>query len=462
VVPAVSIQLLHVADLENAYDHPERIARLAGAIADRREGATLVTGGGDDLAAGVLPTVTGEGWRVALPFFEAVGADVDTVGNHDLDDGLRPFLDAVRDTPQRWVCANLRQESRPVGEDAGVEPWSVFERAGERVGVFGVAHPETPALAPAAAALAVDDPVAAALDAVDSLRELGVDHVVGLTHLGDDDDLARAVDADVLLGGHRHERRVDRVAGTLLVRTAGNGRELAAVTLGDEPTATVLDVAAPEPDPAVLETYRTRWREAGLDEVIATAETPVERTYETRFHGESRVGNLVADAYRWATGADVGVATGGAIRMGPPLAGEVTVGDVVGVVPHDDPLTVGTIRGRDILDVLSVAEGGGPADEPHWWHLHLSGASVVWDHAAGEVVEARAAGDPVDPDRTYAVATSAFLFSIDAYPQLCEENRGEDHGAQYETVVAYARVHGVDVPVDGRIERRNLPAGDEE
>jgi hypothetical protein len=54
----VAPHLLHYSDVENAYDHPERVGRLAGLVDERRHDRTLVFGTGDDTSPGVLPLVT--------------------------------------------------------------------------------------------------------------------------------------------------------------------------------------------------------------------------------------------------------------------------------------------------------------------------------------------------------------------------------------------------------------------
>nr|WP_254663451.1 5'-nucleotidase C-terminal domain-containing protein [Haladaptatus sp. W1] len=41
---------------------------------------------------------------------------------------------------------------------------------------------------------------------------------------------------------------------------------------------------------------------------------PIERTKTTTFRGESRIGNFVADAYRWATDAAVGLQNSGGAK----------------------------------------------------------------------------------------------------------------------------------------------------
>lgn len=459
----MTVRLLHYADLEDAYDDPGRIGRLAGLLAARRTDRTLVVGSGDDLAFGALETMTDRGKREALAFFDAVGSDLDTVGNHDLDEGPSAFLDVAEDSPVTWVCSNLRLDGEPFGTDAGVRETVVREIGGERVGFFGLAHPDTPEIAHGAGDLEVTDPVQAARDAVATLRDEGVDHVVCLSHLGESDAVAAAVDLDLVLEGHHHDRRVERVDGTPIARSAGNGDDLTEVTLDDGASFEVHhveQVGDEEVDDAVhdgvVETYRGRRREVGADEVVATLSDPVERTYSTRFHGESRPGNLVADAYRWATGADVAVFPSGGIRSGDPLDGEVTASDIVATVPYDESLVTCSVSGEALTDLFAHAEGESPADQPPWWHFQLGGGRVVWDHAAAELVEFTIGGDPVDPEATYAVATTEYVVDYDGIP-ITPADRVEEHGAQYRAVVEFLRERDVEPALEGRVERRNLP-----
>mgnify|MGYP002338726500 CR=1 FL=1 len=90
--------------------------------------------------------------------------------------------------------------------------------------------------------------------------------------------------------------------------------------------------------------------------------------------------------------------------------------------------------------------------EPDWWHAHLSGASVTFDRGAGEVRRAHVGGEPVDPDASYTLATSAYLLYTDhEFPSLTEDHRVAGAGLQYEVLVEYARECGVAPALDGRV-----------
>jgi 2',3'-cyclic-nucleotide 2'-phosphodiesterase (5'-nucleotidase family) len=445
-------RLLHYSDVENAHDDPEHIGRLAGLLAELDGDDALVAGTGDDTSPGVLALAT-EG-RQALSFFEAVDTDVETFGNHDFDYGPAATRGVVRDSPQTWVSANVRQNGQRFGADDGVVPWTVEAVGDERVGFFGVTDPTTASINPAAGGLKFTDPMAAAEEAVAALRAEGVDHVVALSHLGKgDDELARRVDVDAVLGGHVHDERVDRADGAVLTRPGVNAPVVMEVSLPDG-EVTRHEVSEGPVDESVAAALREQKREAGLSEVVARVDDPVARDQAAAFGGESRLGNFVTDAYRWATGADVGLQNAGGIREGAPLAGEVTAADLVGLVPFEEPIDVASVTGAELLDVLAEGAGDHVAFERDgWWHAHLSGASVTFDREAGEVVEARVGGEPVDPGATYTVATSAYLLYTDhEFPTLDEDHRVDSGDAQYQVLVDYARERGVDPELEGRVE----------
>jgi 2',3'-cyclic-nucleotide 2'-phosphodiesterase (5'-nucleotidase family) len=444
-------RVLHYSDVENAYDTPERIGKLAGTLEALRGDDAVLAGTGDNTAPGVLSLVT-EG-RQALDLFRAVEPDVETFGNHDFDHGLDATQDLVRESPQTWVSSNVRLDGRRFGADAGVAATATVERAGATVGFLGVTDPATPSINPEAEPLTVTDPVEAARAAADDLRDRGADYVVALSHLGRGDDrLARAVDLDAVLGGHVHSPRVDTVAGTPVVRPGSNGVAVCEVDLGDG-SAARHETADGEVDPAVADALRDRMAAADLDDVVATVENPIARTHDATFGGESRVGNFVADAYRWATGADVALQNAGGLREGPALAGDVTVADLVSLVPFEEPIVVAELSGAELRRVL--AEGAGDRldfGEDDWWHAHVSGASL---RRTGDGLDGvRVGGRLLDPDATYTLATSDYLlYTDDEFPTLDERHRVEEGGVQWQVLVDYAREVGVAPAVEGRVRR---------
>jgi UDP-sugar diphosphatase len=151
----------------------------------------------------------------------------------------------------------------------------------------------------------------------------------------------------------------------------------------------------------------------------------------------------------------VGLQNSGGIRDGPPLAGDVTVSDLVSVIPFEERVVEATVTGAELRAVLressaAVVDFG----EPDWWHAHVSGVRLRWDTDAHRLVEARIDGDPIDPDATYTLATSAYLLHTGhEFPTLRERHRTGEGDLQFEVLAEYARAVGIDPTVEGRIGR---------
>lgn len=453
----MGFRLLHYSDLEGGFDRPERIGRLAGLIEARRDDRTLVVDTGDAIAPGVLSLAT-EG-RHALDFFERVRPDLSTFGNHEFDYGTDALGAIVEASPQTWISSNLTDGAAAFGTDRGVVRRAVRTVGDHRVGFVGLADPSTPASNPAAADLRVRDPAGAAAVGARALREAGADVVVALAHCRAVDAIARADGVDLVLAGHVHRERTDAVGDVPVVRPGAGGAVALELTYdGGGWTVTRHDVADFPAVASVRDALADRFAAAGLDDVVASVDEPVERDRARLMGGQTRIGGLVAEAYRWATGADVGLQNSGGVREGPPLAGEVTAADLVSVVPFAEPVSVAELGGERLLQVVAEADGAVlDHGEPGWWHAQLSGATVERG-ADGAPRAVRVGGRPVEPGSRYRLATSDYLFeAIHEFPSLRPEDRTtRTDRRQYEVLCDFARAVGLGGGRAGRSGERGL------
>ena len=449
-------RLLHYSDIENVYDDPVRVGRLAGTLRELNGPDTVVCGTGDNTAPGVLALI--DRGRQALDLFEVIEADVATFGNHDFDYGPEATRSLVADAPQTWVSANVYNADGERFPEDDVVAWTIATVDGVRIGFFGVTDPATASLNPMAADLQFTDPYDAAERAVAALREAGVDRIVALSHLGSGDDrLARRVDVDLILGGHVHTERDDRVDDTPVLRPGVNGHIVFEVRL-DATGPIRIDRHATADGPVidgVVSALRERVAAAGLDEVVAHVDDPIDRTDTAVFGGETRIGNFVADAYRWALDADVGLQNSGGIRDGPPLAGDVTAADLVSVLPFEEPVVEATVTGAELRDIFAESAAAVVGfGEPEWWHGHVSGARIRWHNDENRLLSARVGGTPIDPDAEYTIATSAYLLhTTHEFPTLGDRHRTGEGDIQFEVLSDYARTAGIDPGIEGRIRR---------
>ena len=452
------VRILHYADVENAYDTPERVGRLASAVDALRDTPepTLVTGGGDNTAPGVL-SMACEGAQ-AQDFFDAVDPDAEVFGNHDFDHGLGAARRVACEFPGAWLNANAYLDGERFAA-AHTTPTTLLDAGDAAVGLVGVTAESTPEINPVADELVVGDAVDAVRDAERDLRDAGADLVVVVSHRGDDEDLARETSVDAVLGGHEHDELVERVDGTLVARPGSGGHTLLEVTLGDgEPTATHRETADYPVDESVASSLRERMDETGLSETVVHVDGPVRRTERHLQGGESPVGNFVADALRSAGDADVGLVVGG-IRQDDPLDGDVTVADLHGLCPFDNDVLVAEVDGATLLDASADLQLAAryPDDVPPWWFGHVSGAEIVYDDRDYSVVEAHVGGEPVHPGETYEVALSDYHVVTDHIVRAIEESDVvRTAGSLSDALVEQAREHGVNTGTEGRVRRPYL------
>ncbi|MFU1782134.1 bifunctional metallophosphatase/5'-nucleotidase [Haloarcula japonica] len=452
----MSPRIIQYSDVEKAYDTPERIGRFAGTVAAVDGRDALVVGTGDNTGPGVLSLVT-DGEQ-SLDLFTAMTPAFETLGNHDFDHGLDATREIIARSPQTWLTANVEQDGKRFARRL-TRPWASRTVDGVQVGFVGVTSPDTASANPQATTLTFTDPVEAVAEATTALRDDGAEVVVVLSHLGrSDEKLARACDVDVILGGHVHERRIDRVAGTLLTRPGANGRAVVEVDLGGtEPTAQFRETADGPVDDRVKRAVADRLSAAGLDEVVGHVDDPIDRRQATTYGGECRLGNLVADAYRWATGADVALQNSGGLRNDTvPLDGALTVADLMSVVPFEEPLTVAELTGAELRTLCRQGSGQHVAfGEPHWWHAHLSGVKLVWNDDMQTIERPRVDGRPVRDTETYTLATSNYLYHTELeFPVLTESHRVSVADVQYDALADYVRETDITPTVDGRLTRR--------
>lgn len=437
-----AVTLLTFADLESVYDSPEKVGRLAGLIANRRDQSTVVAGVGDNTALGTLAVMGEERRAAAEPFLKYVQPAVDTLGNHDLDPGPEWVGEWVDRVPQTYICANI--DGLPVELPGGV----VIQRAGTRIGFVGVAHPD--GISGGAKALSFQDPVPAVRRTARALEPY--DHLVVCSHWGEDEPIARQTSADVILGGHVHSQWSRRVADTLLVSPAGQGREVAEITLQATPRATIHSVEQAPVVHAAAAPYRQRRQQLGVDQVIATVDEAVERSETTRYGGESRVGNFAADAIRTAASSDLALFPAGSVREGPALRDQVRLGDIVGLSPFRGEVRELAIEGAALRDTLETAAEPLPG-ERGWVHFHVSGARVRWA-ADGTLKHVQVDGNALDDAVIYSVSTTAYVVDTNHFEHLKPEMETASHGPALDALIAHARRGGLrSATREGRIRK---------
>ena len=180
-----------------------------------------------------------------VELMNAMGYDAGTLGNHEFDFGLENLARLLQVAEFDVVCANY-DFTGTVCEGL-VKPYTVIERGGKKIGVFGLSpDPKGLVAQENYEGVTFISPVEAAQKCVAELKEKECDAIVCLSHLGwkikneyNDERLATETSGiDVILGGHSHDyfeqsaSYVNSEEKTVVMQQMGkNGRYLGYVTL---------------------------------------------------------------------------------------------------------------------------------------------------------------------------------------------------------------------------------------
>ncbi len=414
-------------------------ARLVTAIGEARARSnnSILVDGGDQFQGTLFYTYyKGD---VSAEIMNGLDYDVMVVGNHEFNHGpetLRAFVEAA-EFPVLMANADISAE--PQLSDV-IERTVILERGGERLGFIGITPQNNGELSSPGPNITFTDPIEAVQAEVAALEAEGINKIIVLSHSGLSVDLALAEavpQIDVIVGGHSHTLLANSddkaaspyptmVGNTAIVQAYAYGRYLGElnVTFDEEG---VISEAVGEPillDASVAEDEATVARIAELaqpleeirQEVVAEAAAPIEGDRSVCRAMECEMGNLVTDAMLDRVkdqGIQIAFQNGGGLRASID-AGEVTMGEVLTVLPFQNTLSTFEVKGATLIAALEngvsqVEDGAGRFPQ-------VAGMKFTWDPAAepgSRIVEVMVAdGDgyePLDPEATYGVVSNNYV-----------------------------------------------------
>ncbi|UWR34245.1 5'-nucleotidase/apyrase family protein [Sulfitobacter sp. W027] len=455
-------------------------ARLMTAIAEAREraGNSILVDGGDQFQ-GTLFYTQYKG-TLAAEMMNQMGYDAMTVGNHEFDDGpevLRGFMDAV-EFPV--LMSNADVSGEPLLADKLAKS-TVIEKGGEKIGLIGLTPEDTHELASPGDKITFSDPVAAVQGEVDKLTAEGVNKIIVLSHSGygvDQKVAAETTGVDVIVGGHTNtllsntDERAEgpyptMVGETAIVQAYAYGKFLGElnVTFDDEGNITkaegeplIMDAAVTEDQPTVdriaeaakpLEEIRNR--------VVAETAEAIDGERGNCRAQECSMGNLVADAMLDRVkdqGIDVAIANSGGLRASID-AGEVTMGEVLTVLPFQNTLSTFQVTGAQLIEALE--NGVSQHEEGAGRFPQVAGMSFAFDpkaEAGSRISDVMVAGEPIDLEKTYGAVSNNYVRNGgDGYAMFKDAANAYDYGPDLADVTAeYLAKDGTYKPyTDGRI-----------
>lgn len=508
-----TLNILHINDLHsriesiNRFDSTCRtkdeeegkcfggIARVHAKINELRDelngaGANVLVLDAGDQFQGSLFYSTYKG-KAAVEFMNGIGFDAMAVGNHEFDDGPDPlgeFIDAAQFpviSGNTLVGAN---EEKLAGK---ITPSVVVERGGEKIGILSVLATDTDETSTPGDNVLFGDEVAYLQDAVAAMEADGINKIILLSHVGlpRDREIAAAVNGvDVIVGGHSHTLMsntdegappypefVDNPSGQQvpIVQAYAYSKYLGELRVTFDDAGNVVGASG---DPVLLDASVTP--DAGVLARVAELAAPIEelkarRVSETfaEIDGsrdncrarECQMGNLVADAMLDRVkdqGVQIAIQNGGGLRASIDV-GDITMGEVLTVLPFQNTLATFDLSGADI--VASLESGVSQIEDGKGRFPQVAGLRYAFDLGVapneGRIsgVEVNDGGNwaPIDPAKMYGVVSNNFMRGGgDGYKLFASNAQNAyDFGPGLELVVAeyLANNQPYEPYLDGRI-----------
>ncbi len=368
-----------------------------------------------------------------------MGYDVVTFGNHDFDfhaDGLAKMLNTARSKSQQLptlVASNVIFSRNDPGDaalkqafkDYPVKDYTILERNGVRIGLFGIMGKDAGDDTPFAKPITFADPIRASKRMVDVLKNKeNVDMIICLSHSGtssvkkksEDEELARKVpQIDVIISGHTHRILLKpiKVGRTIIVSSGCYGEYLGILkvfyTKGKDIKVASYDlknITAGIPDDRIVSEDVADYKDIvsqnflspyrlTFDQVIAESDFNMESLVSAYAHpGEMGLGNMITDAYRYAVQkaegnnyeyVHVALEPLGLIRDSFQK-GKITTADVFQVlslgIGRDGvagyPLLAFYVSGKEVKDILEVEASVAPFKKEDA-HLQVSGVKFAFN-----------------------------------------------------------------------------------
>ena len=443
VKPERSIVLLFDNDAHCQIDGYAYLAGMRDPLASDSAYVGIVSCG-DFLQGGVAGSMTHG--QAIIDVMKRIGYDAVTLGTHDFDFELAHTQSLLSELGVPVVCANLRNIRT---NERVFLPFTIQQYGRRRVAFVGVTTPSTQITN----APSFDDENGDRLydfdplhtyqrvqQAANEARRQGADYVVVLSQLGDSPDrydvsapglIAATTGIDAVLDGHTHavvSRRTYNNRRGFPVAYAQGGQRFSNIgKLVINPDGLILTEIVPA--------QQMKYRDAMVTEAIDSIKVcymgsadeyaglslvnllrPKEYTHSDRHNVNA--GNLVTDAMRWATRADIAWLNVGSVRSSVQ-AGELTRGDIRELVPYENELVTFTVNGRTLRSFVNQLLTNLPADGGHLSPVSGLHATLSLDRRGHYKPvdiqiydQAYSHYAPIDDNRQYTIVTTDYCMSI--------------------------------------------------
>lgn len=376
--PQQDIVVLFDNDAHCAVDGYATMAAMRDSVLEQTPYVAVVSAG--DFVQGDVVGSISRGQYV-VDIMNSVPYDYVTLGNHEFDYSVPQLMNLSEQLTAQMLCCNFTDLQT---HEQLFAPYAIRRFGRTKVAFVGVATPTTfNTSTPTYFRDAAGNPVytfhqqetfSLVQQAAMQARKQGAQYVIVLSHLGDDTEIDNSValirstiGIDAVLDGHQHHVLNSRIANAngdsvILASTGTKFQYIGALTI--TPKRNISCALLPTQDAArservchVIDSVH-RLLQAEVQRVVAHCEVTLsdcnEQGKRLVRREETALANLVADAMRAVSGAQIGCIHGGSLRA-PLHQGNITMGDVISLLPFNNTLSIVSITGEQLLDALEVS-----------------------------------------------------------------------------------------------------------
>ncbi|HGB7239253.1 TPA: bifunctional UDP-sugar hydrolase/5'-nucleotidase UshA [Salmonella enterica subsp. enterica serovar Java] len=438
-----------------------------------QEGGSVLLLSGGDINTGVPESDLQD----AEPDFRGmnlIGYDAMAVGNHEFDNPLTVLRQQEKWAKFPFLSANIYQKS--TGERL-FKPWAIFTRQDIKISVIGLTTDDTAKIGNPEYFTDIEFRKPAE-EAKVVIQELNMnekpDVIIATTHMGHYDngdhgsnapgdvEMARSLPAGslaMIVGGHsqdpvcmasENKKQVNYVPGTPCAPDKQNGiwivqahewgkyvgradfefrngemkmvnYQLIPVNLkkkvtwdnGKSERVLYTPEIAENPQMLSLLTPFQNKGKAQLEVKIGSVNGLLEGDRSKVRFVQTNMGRVILAAQIARTGADFGVMSGGGIRDSIE-AGDITYKSVLKVQPFGNIVVYADMSGKEVVDYLTAVAQMKPDSG-----AYPQFANVSFVAKEGKLTDLKIKGEPVDPAKTYRMATLSFnATGGDGYPRI--------------------------------------------
>ncbi|EDZ1429978.1 bifunctional UDP-sugar hydrolase/5'-nucleotidase [Salmonella enterica] len=438
-----------------------------------QEGGSVLLLSGGDINTGVPESDLQD----AEPDFRGmnlIGYDAMAVGNHEFDNPLTVLRQQEKWAKFPFLSANIYQKS--TGERL-FKPWAIFTRQDIKIAVIGLTTDDTAKIGNPEYFTDIEFRKPAE-EAKVVIQELNMnekpDVIIATTHMGHYDngdhgsnapgdvEMARSLPAGslaMIVGGHsqdpvcmasENKKQVNYVPGTPCAPDKQNGiwivqahewgkyvgradfefrngemkmvnYQLIPVNLkkkvtwdnGKSERVLYTPEIAENPQMLSLLTPFQNKGKAQLEVKIGSVNGLLEGDRSKVRFVQTNMGRVILAAQIARTGADFGVMSGGGIRDSIE-AGDITYKSVLKVQPFGNIVVYADMSGKEVVDYLTTVAQMKPDSG-----AYPQFANVSFVAKEGKLTDLKIKGEPVDPAKTYRMATLSFnATGGDGYPRI--------------------------------------------